>query len=503
MSNKHISVILFIIFAICSLVLFSYIGYIERGFVQDGIFFFDQFLEYAQYGVVTNSGMRMRYFSCMVLQLPMAIAKFGLNIESREILSRIFSFSLVFLPFLTIFWNLLLSKRTKRYDIFVCSVALYVFGVLPFFYYSIVEFFISVSLYLVLLHYIISKIEYKFYDYIPMGLLCVFLFSSHEFVGLYGFILFLCSLYCFRNKELSIKTRIIKLLTGICGLASGILFWFYYFTPHGPNIQADGGLNDFTQGIHAISYQLFSQGGIYTNILVLTILLIVFFLFYKRKINIITTIPLSFIYICLVFFEFDRFSEDKSFYLKQFADVSIGCRFTGAIIFLLIFLYLIIFNFIKNENILATIQNKIQNVFIVILITGISISFIQLFFSKIYCNMTNDIWNYMQKSHTVLVNLCNCKNADEIQSTFAPEMMPLLSLHMHDEDEQIDKLLVATDYEYKLRLHCYSKDAQTIKVYAFGDNNYHYYLTDEETDFNLEYLNNYFKKRKFYCKEEN
>ena len=117
--------------------------------------------------------------------------------------------------------------------------------------------------------------------------------------------------------------------------------------------------------------------------------------------------------------------------------------------------------------------------------------------------MTNDIWNYMQKSHTVLVNLCNCKNADEIQSTFAPEMMPLLSLHMHDEDEQIDKLLVATDYEYKLRLHCYSKDAQTIKVYAFGDNNYHYYLTDEETDFNLEYLNNYFKKRKFYCKEEN
>ena len=501
MSNKHISVILFIIFAICSLVLFSYIGYIERGFVQDGIFFFDQFLEYAKYDVVTNRGARMRYFSCMVLQLPMAIAKFGLNIESREILSRIFSFSLVFLPFLTIFWNLLLSKKTKRYDIFVCSVALYVFGVLPFFYYSIVEFFISVSLYLVLLHYLISKIEYKFYDYIPMGLLCVFLFSSHEFVGLYGFILFLCSLYCFRNKELSIKTRIIKLLTGICGLASGILFWFYYFTPHGPNIQADGGLNDFIQGIHAISYQLFSQGGIYTNIFVLTILLIVFFLFYRRKIESNSVLSMFFIYLCLVFFEIDRFSEDKSIYFEQFVDLSIVCRFTGTFVFLLIFLYLIIFNFIKNENILATMQNKVKNIFIVILITGISLSFIQLFFSKMYYNMINDIWNYMKKSSTVLVNMCKYKDADKIQLTFAPELMPLLSLHMYDEDEQIDKLIVATDSEYKLRRHCYSKDEKTIK-FNFSED-FYYNLTDEETDFNLEYLNNYFKKRKFYCKEEN
>lgn len=499
MSNKHISTILFIIFIICSLVLFSYIGYIERGFVQDGIFVFDQFLENAQYRVA-NSDVRMRYFSCMVLQLPMAIAKFGFNIESKEILSKIFSFSLVFLPFLTIFWNLLLSKRTKRYDIFVCSVALYVFGVLPFFYYAVVEFFISVSLYLVLLHYLISKIEYRFFDYIPMGLLCIFLFSSHEFVGLYGFILFLCSLYCFRNKDLSIKTRIIKLLTGICGLVSGILFWFYYFTPHGPDIKADGGLGDFTQNIDAISWMLFPQNGIYTNLFTLTILLIVFFLFYRKKIKSSAILSIFFIYLCLTFFEIDKFAEDKSFYLKQFADVSIICRFTGAVIFLLIFLYLVIFNFIKNENILANIENKFQNIFIIILISGISISFVQLFFSKVYNNMTNDIWTYMKKNPTTLVNLCDYKNSDEILSTFAPELMPLLSLHMYEEDEKIDKLLVATDYRHRIRPHCYSKKDEQIIVYGFGDNNYWYYLTDEETDFDLEYLENYFKKRKFYCK---
>ena len=283
MDNKNISTVLFIIFTILSLILFLYIGYVERGFVQDGIFFFDELLKLQDYNVVTNSSQRMRYFSCLVLQLPFAFVKFGLNIESKEILSKVFAFSMVFMPFLAIFWNLLLSKRTKRYDIFVCSVALYVLGILPFFYYSIVEFYVSISLYLVLLHYLIAKIEYKFFDYIPIALLCIFLYNSHEFVGFFGFVLFLYSLYCFKDKESSLKTRISKILIGINGLLSGLLFWYYYFTPNGPDIQSDGGFADFTQGMNAIHSTLFSQGGIFTNIFIVTLLCFVFFLFYRKN----------------------------------------------------------------------------------------------------------------------------------------------------------------------------------------------------------------------------
>ena len=502
MIKKNFASFLFWIFVIISLVLFSYIAYVERGFVQDGISHFDRFLEFAEYDVVTNYALRMRYFSCMILQLPMAVARFGLNIESREILSRIFSFSLVFLPFLTIFWNLFLSRRTKRYDIFVCSVILYTIGILPFSYYAVVEFFVSVSLYLVLLHYLISKLEYKTFDIILILLLSIFLFNSHEFVGFFGFVLFFWSIYCFKDKNLSIKTRIIKLLVGVSGLLSGILFWFFYLTPNGPNIQGDGGLSDFTFSVTSLPQYITYKGCVYLNLFLLTSLLFCFFFLYRKKVNKVISFSMVLLYAVVLFFEVNRFSQDVSFYHISFINLSIICRFTGAIVFLFILLYLLLFDFIeKNKYAYDILQNKIHNIFILTLIVGISTSFIQIYFSKVHGDLMDDFSNQIEKCPFCVINPFEYPREEELSMVFLPEFYPLMSLHILNKDGKVDKLILATNDDFIIRKHCYSKSEKSILIYAFGDNNTYYTLDDEESTFNFEPVNNYFKKRKFYCKK--
>ena len=115
--------------------------------------------------------------------------------------------------------------------------------------------------------------------------------------------------------------------------------------------------------------------------------------------------------------------------------------------------------------------------------------------------MTDDIVNYMDNNKSALVNLYRYKYANEAQVSFAVEMLPLLSVHLFDQDEKIDHVILATNYRYLQKVHCYSKENDEIYVYPFSSSSFYYVISEKNSDVDMKPIVQYFNKRKFYCKK--
>ena len=233
--NKEIK-ILTIIFIILSFIHIIYASVVGRGLFIDGMWWVPHILDSLDengYGFYLFDG-RSRVFVKFISQLPMNIAYYLPFIgKNKDALIFFFSLPLFLFPFLITMFNLLLAKRSKRYDLVFAALFLYAFSILPSIMYAVVEAFIATSFLLLLWHYFVADIDYNWKDICAIVFLCIFSFSSTELVIPFGILIFLLSL-----KKIKIplrdKNSVVRLFISITQLcASFVTFYMYMFVYEG------------------------------------------------------------------------------------------------------------------------------------------------------------------------------------------------------------------------------------------------------------------------------
>ncbi len=162
----------------------------------------------------------VRFFSNFLLVLPFNLI--GVTFLKNSILSLANSFSLSYLlmHFIALIVNVIVARRTKRYDIAVIAFTFYVIFSLPNIIWVVREVHFAVLLYFPLLSYFLTRVELTKKDIVPILLLVVYLFESFEITFVYGIILFFF-LHLYSKKE-DVKNIWFKILIGFGGLCASV-----------------------------------------------------------------------------------------------------------------------------------------------------------------------------------------------------------------------------------------------------------------------------------------
>lgn len=212
-----------IIAVILTVIHVLYASFSQRAAYMDGALVTVQLLDLCDvnYYTVLTDAIHPRFFMYFINQFPVVLSYFVFGIKSKYWLSFICSLSVFCIPLLILLWNFFVSKRTKRYDIFVISIFVYSVLILPFSIYSIVELIPASMFWLVLLNYLAADMDYTKKDLIFITCLVILLFGSYESVVLIGVTLFVGSLY-YASKEQKIFNKIVKYFIGLGGLLSSV-----------------------------------------------------------------------------------------------------------------------------------------------------------------------------------------------------------------------------------------------------------------------------------------
>ncbi len=220
---------LFIIVVIAAIINVTYSVVVQRGVYLDGATLFLSALnKYASssFEFAVND-YQPRFFLQSIIQLPMAISYSYFGVKSKHILSLLFSLSLFLYPLLLLLWNYKLTQKTKRYDIFVFSILVYLLFLLPFSIFSAAENSIAFLLMFVLLNFIVGEYEYSSNDYILMLFLSVIMFGSYEGIVVIGPFLMLFSLYYAHKSDSDLTKKIKHLVAGT--IFSAVIFNIVFF----------------------------------------------------------------------------------------------------------------------------------------------------------------------------------------------------------------------------------------------------------------------------------
>lgn len=214
-----------VVFIILSLFHIIYASLTQRGLVSDGQIWVAEILDnlsFDKWYFKFIFGVRTRGFINFINQMPINMGYMFFHINSKYWLSVLFSVPLFLFPFLVLFWQFSLAKRTKRFDIFVLSMALYCLFILPGIPYAAVEVFLASSVMFLLFHYLSADISYTKGDIVLIFLLCFLLYDSSEAEIYYGIILFFASLFYAAKTQFS-RSKAVKYFIGINGLLSSVV----------------------------------------------------------------------------------------------------------------------------------------------------------------------------------------------------------------------------------------------------------------------------------------
>ncbi len=374
--NKEIFY-LTLLFIILSIVHIIYAAIADRGLFIDGSLWFPKILNQLSdkgYGFYLVDD-RTRWVTNFINQLPVNII-YNIGLTNKQILLFMFSMPLFLFPFLANLANIFLAKRTRRYDIVLCSLFLYSFGILPAIMYSVVEVYLGSSLLLLLFHYFVADIDYNWKDLFVIFILCLFSFGLTELVIFQGIFIFFLAFHIiprYKNK----KNKIVKAFIAISQLfASIFVFMINYFVL--PGIQEET-IMFFSETYNQERniFKTFWNEPYLIEVVTLILFITVFIFLQKKKIT--RNIKLLIISIYIAIFTIIIYFRQIFLYDHDFISYRV-------VIFLIF--PLLIFSLFLQESLKKYFhKNVLYNLFIIILICGITNTCIQLFYSY----KTNDL----------------------------------------------------------------------------------------------------------------
>lgn len=333
-------------------------------------------------------GSRQRVFVFIVNNLLLNISYHIFNIESKQTLAQIYTASWFFTPLIILVFQILLAKRTKRYDIAVCAFMLYAVFIQPCQMYPILEVIPASSSFLLLLHYYLSDIDYKPFDISAITLLLIFSACSDEVVIL-GIIATLITAYYPIKTENNSKNKSVKKYIYFGMIAILAIYALSYILV--PQYHQYGGSERFNTELYFLLKDLTHS---YTILFPLFVLFILsFFVLNKLKKNTDGIYPItisSFSVIFIFTYIYNFHNGNTSFSARWF--LYAGLTFAT--------LLCTIFPLIKNT---VTKEKFYDYLLFLSMIIGIFYAGLQIYFAYDYHNTKNLLLNNAKSEKTIVV----------------------------------------------------------------------------------------------------
>lgn len=389
--KKEIS-LLWIIFCILSIFHICYAAFASRGLFIDGMFWFPQILD-----SLSNDGYgfwlvddRTRWVTNFLNQLPINIT-YWFGCRDKSLLLFLFSFPLFLFPFLANIANIILAKRTKRYDIVLFSLFFYSFGILPAIMYSVVEVYLGASLLFLLFHYFVADIEYNRNDIFIIILLCTASFALTEVAVFSGIVIFFLSFHII-PRITSQKEKIVKVFISISEILAAISVAFMNFLVL-PGIQRE--TKDFFSEIIGTERNIFVTFWKEPYILEVITLVIFFCLLFKKQKMAKCSIKIVF---CVYLLMFSIMILFREIFLYNFHFISYR------VILFILFPILIFILFVQEVCRRYIHKNLLYNLFVVTLILGISNTLVQFFYSYKVIDLKERYYSIIEQSNSTFIS---------------------------------------------------------------------------------------------------
>lgn len=273
---------------------------VERGVYADGVIYMLSILNSFSHGVFGYSSdidHHPRLFINLINQLPINIVHFVFGVNDKQFLMIFFSLPLFIFPLLALAYNFMLSYRTKRYDIAILGLGVYFLSVTPSALYSIAELRLAVGFYIILLNYLVGKINYTKFDIGIILFLVLIMFNSHELVLIIGSLFFIISLYYAKQEEIIFNRRV-KYFIGFSSLAAS-LFMVYWFLTRPIVGEAVRFVDEAISSVGAVSLS-------FSFATFISLLLIYFCVFYKSYFSKTFITGLILLYTCMFLWFFSK-----------------------------------------------------------------------------------------------------------------------------------------------------------------------------------------------------
>ena len=290
LKNKTFKILLLIL-TIISIVHVIYATITMRGMYEVNAFYMLEQLNNLSDGTfkISYDFTHPGFFIMSLLELPSLLTSWAIHLHNKFLLMMIYSCSLFILPLLALWWNYNLSKKTQRFDIFYWSLFSYFLITITFSILSFEESILYSVLIFVLWNYLAGKINYNKKEIILITVLLIAMLGTYEHINLIGLIFFIASLM-YAKREENLKNKIIKIYIGIGSLSISIINLIYVLISQERSNELIKFLKEGYKVIPHLPELNFS-------ISILTLIILIIFIFRKQKMGIKTIILLSLIYI--------------------------------------------------------------------------------------------------------------------------------------------------------------------------------------------------------------
>lgn len=287
----YIVKVLGLVFVIISIIHIFYASCSQRGLYLDGSVFFMQMLDDISnnnFRIISDSN-HVRFFINALQELPFLLCGFVLHLKNKLALANIYSLTQFFVPFLLLWWNYSLTKRTKQYAVLFWSIFVYAAVILQYEIFVMTETIIGIPAQFVLLNYMLGKVDYTKADKIGIFFLVLFMFGTYEQTMLIGLIIFACLFPALYDEE-NPKNVSTKIFIGVGSLISAIYCFVFAFFNNKEQ-------SDFIRFLGEATDFWFRSFGLCMVIALLSVIVFVLVYIGRKKFTVKLTAAVSFLYL--------------------------------------------------------------------------------------------------------------------------------------------------------------------------------------------------------------
>ncbi len=350
LNNNKSFLILKYLFILATFVFIIYATVTCRGIYEDGAMIILEQLNNLSHNVYQHHigyCEHPRYIIGYITIIPVWISNI-IGFSGKKTILMVYSFNLFFLPALILYWNYRISQRTNRIDIFFWHLFTYCLMLLTFSIFACVEIYIGAGLHFIIWNYLASEIQIKKRDLAGILFCLVCMYATYEYVVFLGIIIFLAH-FRYVLKSTSLKNQCYKTFIGFASLGASLYNIYYMMNVSGES----GEINRFFKECYDFMPFIFNLCSLFS---IITIILLLIFVWKKTQINVITTIALSFIY-ALAFYRLLTIPTESIYPMWEQHFRSIPC-WALPLIFIIMSLYDILkkeINYIRFTNLICIV----------------------------------------------------------------------------------------------------------------------------------------------------
>ncbi|WP_130888487.1 hypothetical protein [Pseudomonas sp. Sample_21] len=203
----------------------------DRVLYADGSNFFVQLLSQNKAWPIADDPKHIRLFANIVNQLPVAIA-IKLGMESVSGLRFLFGAGAFLGTALVYFFCFFLSRRANDSRVFFFALASLITCAIPSDIFILNQSFISLAFAWVLIHYLLLKINIRWFDWLVIAVVSLILFRGHENLVLWGCVIFVGALAAvwFSGARGDFRKSPHLYVIGAVGVAQSLFVLYWQFT---------------------------------------------------------------------------------------------------------------------------------------------------------------------------------------------------------------------------------------------------------------------------------